>query len=74
MFKRNGTYYLTYSAAGTENRTYAMGCSRGQVAAGAVYAAEEQSDPADDDRADDGDGPRLCSWKARTSRCGRSTR
>jgi len=27
MFKRNGTYYLTYSAAGTENRTYAMGCS-----------------------------------------------
>ena len=27
MFKRNGTYYLTYSAAGTENRTYAMGCA-----------------------------------------------
>lgn len=27
MFKRNGVYYLTYSAAGTENRTYAMGCS-----------------------------------------------
>lgn len=26
MFKRNGTYYLTYSAGGTENRTYAMGC------------------------------------------------
>jgi xylan 1,4-beta-xylosidase len=27
MFKRNGTYYLTYAAAGTENRTYAMGCA-----------------------------------------------
>ena len=26
MLKRNGKYYLTYSAAGTENRTYAMGC------------------------------------------------
>jgi xylan 1,4-beta-xylosidase len=26
MVKRNGTYYLTYSCAGTENRTYAMGC------------------------------------------------
>ena len=30
MFKRNGKYYLTYAAAGTENRTYAMGCSVGQ--------------------------------------------
>ncbi len=27
MLKRQGTYYLTYAAAGTENRTYAMGCS-----------------------------------------------
>ncbi len=27
MLKRNGTYYLTYAAAGTENRTYAMGCA-----------------------------------------------
>jgi xylan 1,4-beta-xylosidase len=27
MFKRNGMYYLTYSAAGTENRMYAMGCA-----------------------------------------------
>ena len=26
MLKRNGIYYLTYSAAGTQNRTYAMGC------------------------------------------------
>lgn len=26
MIKRSGKYYLTYSAAGTENRTYAMGC------------------------------------------------
>ncbi len=26
MLKRNGKYYLTFSAAGTENRTYAMGC------------------------------------------------
>jgi hypothetical protein len=26
MIKRNGKYFLTYSAAGTENRTYAMGC------------------------------------------------
>ncbi len=25
MLKRNGRYYLTYSAGGTENRTYAMG-------------------------------------------------
>jgi len=25
--KRNGKYYLTYAAAGTENRTYAMGCA-----------------------------------------------
>ena len=30
MFKRNGTYYLTYAAAGTENRTYAMGCAVGK--------------------------------------------
>jgi hypothetical protein len=29
MLKRNGKYYLTYSAAGTENRTYAMGCYLG---------------------------------------------
>ena len=27
MFKRDEKYYLTYSAAGTENRTYAMGCA-----------------------------------------------
>ncbi|HYV36603.1 MAG TPA: family 43 glycosylhydrolase [Gemmataceae bacterium] len=27
MFKRNGKYYLTYAAGGTENRTYAMGCA-----------------------------------------------
>ncbi len=26
MLKENGKYYLTYSAAGTENSTYAMGC------------------------------------------------
>jgi hypothetical protein len=26
MLKRNGKYYLTYCAGGTENRTYAMGC------------------------------------------------
>lgn len=26
MLKRHGIYYLTYSAAGTENRTYAVGC------------------------------------------------
>ena len=30
MLKRGGTYYLTYSAAGTENRTYAMGCYVGK--------------------------------------------
>jgi hypothetical protein len=30
MVKQKGTYYLTYSAAGTENRTYAMGCSVGK--------------------------------------------
>jgi xylan 1,4-beta-xylosidase len=30
MLKRNGTYYLTYAAAGTENRTYAMGCAVGK--------------------------------------------
>lgn len=30
MFKRGDKYYLTYSAAGTENRTYAMGCAVGQ--------------------------------------------
>jgi|GEM_PF-134860 len=27
MFKRDGKYYLTYAAGGTENRTYATGCS-----------------------------------------------
>ena len=27
MLKRNGTYYLTYCAAGTENRTYAVACN-----------------------------------------------
>ena len=26
MLKRDGNYFLTYSAAGTQNRTYAMGC------------------------------------------------
>jgi len=26
MLKHKGTYHLTYSAAGTQNRTYAMGC------------------------------------------------
>ena len=26
MLKRSGKYFLTFSAAGTENRTYAMGC------------------------------------------------
>ncbi len=26
MLERGGKYYLTYSAGGTENRTYAMGC------------------------------------------------
>lgn len=26
MLKQGGRYYLTYAAAGTENRTYAMGC------------------------------------------------
>jgi xylan 1,4-beta-xylosidase len=26
MLKRNGKYYLTYAAGGTEHRTYAMGC------------------------------------------------
>ncbi len=30
MLKRNGKYYLTYSAGGTENRTYAMGCYTSQ--------------------------------------------
>jgi hypothetical protein len=29
MLKRNGRYYLTYSAAGTQFRTYAMGCCIG---------------------------------------------
>ncbi|HSQ57639.1 MAG TPA: family 43 glycosylhydrolase, partial [Gemmata sp.] len=30
MLKRKGKYYLTYAAAGTENRTYAMGCAVGK--------------------------------------------
>lgn len=30
VLKRDGKYYLTYAAAGTENRTYAMGCSVGK--------------------------------------------
>lgn len=30
LIKRNDTYYLTYSAAGTENRTYAVGCLTGK--------------------------------------------
>ncbi len=30
MYKKNGTYYLTYSAAGTENRTYAVACNTGK--------------------------------------------
>lgn len=30
MLKRDGKYYLTYGASGTENRTYAMGCSVGK--------------------------------------------
>lgn len=30
MLKRNGKFYLTYCAGGTENRTYAMGCYTGQ--------------------------------------------
>ena len=27
MYRRGDTYYLTYSAAGTQNRTYAIGCA-----------------------------------------------
>jgi xylan 1,4-beta-xylosidase len=38
MFKRNGTYYLTYAAAGTENRTYAMGCATGKSPLGPFVA------------------------------------
>lgn len=34
MIKRNGKYFLTYSAAGTENRTYAMGCYSAQFPMG----------------------------------------
>ncbi|MFO0852437.1 MAG: endo-1,4-beta-xylanase [Gemmataceae bacterium] len=30
MLKRNKTYYLTYAAGGTENRTYAVGCAVGK--------------------------------------------
>ena len=30
MLKRGGKYYMTYAAAGTENRTYAMGCAVGK--------------------------------------------
>ena len=35
MLKHNGKYYLTYSAAGTEYRTYAMGCYVGSSPLGA---------------------------------------
>jgi hypothetical protein len=38
MLKRNGVYYLTFSAAGTENRTYAMGCYTGKSPLGAFTA------------------------------------
>ena len=38
MIKRNGTYYLTFSAAGTENRTYAMGCYVGKSPLGEFTA------------------------------------
>jgi hypothetical protein len=34
MYRRDGTYYLTYAAAGTENRTYAMGCYKGPAPLG----------------------------------------
>lgn len=34
MIKRNGVYYLTYCAGGTENRTYAMGCYVGDTPLG----------------------------------------
>ena len=30
MFKRDGKYFLTYGAGGTENRTYATGCAVGK--------------------------------------------
>lgn len=40
MYKRGGTYYLTYSAAGTENRTYAVGCAVARSPPGAVHAAK----------------------------------
>ncbi|MGC3989596.1 MAG: family 43 glycosylhydrolase [Chthoniobacteraceae bacterium] len=30
MFRHGDTYYLTYSAAGTENKTYAIGCYTGR--------------------------------------------
>ena len=38
MLKRNNIYYLTFSAAGTENRTYAMGCYMGKSPLGAFTA------------------------------------
>jgi enterochelin esterase-like enzyme len=34
VLKRDGKYYLTYAAAGTENRTYATGCSVGKTPLG----------------------------------------
>lgn len=37
MLKHNGRYYLTYSAGGTENRTYAMGCYWGDSPLGPFH-------------------------------------
>ena len=73
MLKRDGRYYLTYSAAGTENRTYAMGAYVGKSPLGPFTAAEEQPDPADDDGPGHGHGARVRGEGAR-HRCGRSTR
>jgi GH43 family beta-xylosidase len=43
MLKRNGKYHLTYSAAGTQNRTYAMGCYTAQSPLGPF--APQQRNP-----------------------------
>ncbi len=43
MLKRNGKYFLTYSAAGTQNRTYAMGCYTAQSPLGSFAPQKRNS-------------------------------
>ena len=73
MLKRGGTYYLTYSAAGTENRTYAMGCYVGKSPLGPFVPQRRNPICPQHRRTHHRNGARLHCFRDRRMSCGRST-